>query len=565
MDSGEHDEPTEPAEAPDDSTGLDALQAMRKARRRHRLGELEWFEALYRVYLAAFLGGGAFFFVAGLVEDSMVSPSAAADVYRHGPGWLGLAAVLAVAMGLRSGSRGGPLSVEEADVRHVLLAPIDRRRALMRPAGQRLRSLAFTGAVAGAAVGQLASRRLAGSAGWWVLAGAAFGASCAGLFLGGALLSHGLRLPRWAATLIAAALLAWQGGAIAADVAGPGDGFGHLAILPLGGATSVAKVAAVASVAVALLVTLAGWSLVGRQRLEALARRSALVAQLRFAVTVQDLRTVVLLRRQLSQEYLRATPWFGTTAARDAAGRRRRRAPVWWRRGWRGLARFPLTRIARILVLTAGAAACQVAAFRGTTPAIAGTAVLTFILGLELIEPLSQEIDQADRCDAMPIARGVIHLRLLAAPAVAALGVMIVGTAVGYAFEPESATLAVAPLLAIAAVATGMGGAAINAVAGAPDPLATSAGEVFMPPEVAGTTTMIKAVWPLLIAAVGALPVLGVRSAVRNGDAPAGAALRALAAVAVLCVLVFAWVRFRDEIRRWWRTFVEEGKAASRS
>ena len=536
---------------------------MRRTRRRHRLGELEWFEALYRVYLAAFLGGGAFFFVAGLVEDSPVSARTSADIYRHGPGWLGLAAVLAVAMGLRSGSRGGPLSVEEADVRHVLLAPIERRRALLRPAGQRLRSLAFAGAVTGAAVGQLTSRRLSGSAGWWVVAGAAFGACCAGLFLGSALLGHGLHLPRWGASGLAAALLAWQAGAIAAGVAGPGDGFGHLALLPLGGATTEAKLAAAASVLVALVVTLAGWLLVGRQRLEALARRSALVAQLRFAVTVQDLRTVVLLRRQLSQEYLRARPWFGTTAASDVAARRKRRTPVWWRRGWRGLLRFPATRIARIVVLAAGAAACQVAAFRGTTPAIAGTAILVFILGLELIEPLSQEIDQADRCDAMPTARGVVHFRLLAAPAVAALAVVVIAAAVGYAFEPSSSTLVVAPLLALAGIATGMGGAAINAVAGAPDPLATSAGEVFMPPEVAGTTTMIKAVWPLLIAAVGTLPVLAVRAAVRNGDAPAGAALRALTGVAVLCVLVFSWVRYRDEVRRWWRTFVQEGKNAS--
>ena len=313
---------------------------------------------------------------------------------------------------------------------------------------------------------------------------------------------------------------------------------------------------------VAIAVTLAGWYIVGRQRLEALARRSALVAQLRFAVTVQDLRTVVLLRRQLSQEYLRATPWFGTTAPRDLARRRRRLTPVWWRRGWRGLARFPLSRLARIVLLAGSAAACQVAAFRGTTPAIAGTAILVFILGLELIEPLSQEIDQADRCDAMPISRGEVHFRLLAAPAVASLAVIVVASGIGYAFEPKSSTLVVAPLLAIAGIATGMGGASINAVAGAPDPLATSTGQVFMPPEVAGTTTMIKAVWPLLIAAVGALPVLAVRAAVRNGDAPAGAALRALAGVAVLCVLVFAWVRFRDEIRRWWRTFVADGKAA---
>jgi hypothetical protein len=552
---------TPPEESPD-SIGVDALTAMRRTRRRHRLGELEWFEALYRVYLAAFLGGGAFFFVAGLVDDSRVGTDTAADIYRLGPGWLGLAAVVAVGFGLRSGSRGGPLSVEEADVRHVLLAPIDRRRALNRPAQQRLRSVGFALAVVGAAAGQLASRRLEGSAGWWVIAGAAFGAACAALFIGTALVSHGLRLPRWTATVVAAAIVGWQIGAIAAGVAGPGDGLGHLAILPLGGASSAAKAGVVASVAVAIVVAVAGWLLVGHQRLEALARRSALVAQLRFAVTMQDLRTVVLLRRQLSQEYLRARPWFGTTADRDVRAASPRRMPIWWRRGWRGLARFPLTRVARILVLTAGAAACQVAAFRGTSPAIAGSGILAFIIGLELIEPLSQEVDQADRCDALPIDRGVLYIRLLVVPAVAALAVIAIGAAVAYAFEPDAGTVLIAPMLALGVLTTGLGGAAINAVSGAPDPLATSAGQVFMPPEVAGTTTMIKAVWPLAISVVGSLPVLGVRSAIRGGEPATAAVLRGTIGVLLLGALVGCWVRYRDELRLWWRNFVQEGKAA---
>jgi hypothetical protein len=318
----------------------------------------------------------------------------------------------------------------------------------------------------------------------------------------------------------------------------------------------------VVSLAVSLVVAVVGWLLVGRQRLEALARRSALVAQLRFAVTMQDLRTVVLLRRQLSQEYLRADPWFGAPAERDRRAARPRRTPIWWRRGWRGLSRFPLTRLARIVVLTALAAACQVAAFRGTSPAIVASGILAFIIGLELIEPLSQEVDQADRCDALPIARGVLYLRLLAVPAVVGLVVVAIGAGIGYGFEPDTGTLLVAPMLGIAAMAAGLGGAAINAVSGAPDPLAQTTGEAFMPPEVAGTTTMIKAIWPLAIAVVGSLPVLGVRAAVRNGDAAAGAALRGTIGVLLLSALVACWVRYRDEIRRWWRKFVQEGKAA---
>lgn len=543
-------------------TGLDALRALRRTRRRNRLGELEWFEALYRVYLAAFLGGGAFFFVAGFVEDSRVSPSTIADVSRLGPGWLGLAAVAAAALGLRSGSRGGPLSVEEADVRHVLLAPLGHRQALTRPVQQRLRSTAFTGGVVGAAAGQLASRRLPGSAASWVIAGALWGLLCGLLFVGTAMISHGLRLPRWVATVLAAALLAAHLVPLAAgdDVPGIGDGFGHLALLAMPDTSGAEWAGAVASAAVAVVVVAIGWALAGRQRLEALARRSALVAQLRFAVTMQDLRTVVLLRRQLSQEYLRPCPWFGASAS---VTRPRAKMPVWWRRSWRGLARFPVTRLLRIVLLAAGAAACQVAAYRGTSPAVVGSGVLAFILGLELIEPLSQEIDQADRASALPVARGVLHIRLLAVPAVAGLVVAAIGVGFAAAFEPRAGTLAVAPLLALCTVAAGLCGAAINAVSGAPDPLATSAGQNFMPPEVAGTTTIIKAAFPVAIATLGSLPILAVRSAVDAGDPPLGATIRTAIGIALLSGLIGYWVRQRDEIRAWWNSFVQGGRAAS--
>ena len=65
--------------------------------------------------------------------------------------------------------------------------------------------------------------------------------------------------------------------------------------------------------------------------LDALARRSSLVAQLRFAVTMQDLRTVILLRRQLNQEQTRGSPWVKVPAvdhASDPAARHRQRGPL---------------------------------------------------------------------------------------------------------------------------------------------------------------------------------------------------------------------------------------------
>ncbi len=56
------------------------------------------------------------------------------DVAVHGADWLGVFTAVVVAIGLRSGARGGPLALERAEVRHVLLAPVDRTVALRGPA-----------------------------------------------------------------------------------------------------------------------------------------------------------------------------------------------------------------------------------------------------------------------------------------------------------------------------------------------------------------------------------------------------------------------------------------------
>ena len=120
------------------STGLAAMHAMRGARKRRRLGNIEWFDAAYRVYLVALFGGGALLWLSDLVGDDPLTAAQASDVLRHGPPVLGMVAVLAFAAGLRSGSQGGPLALEGADVTHVMLSPVPRRAALIRPAVQRV-------------------------------------------------------------------------------------------------------------------------------------------------------------------------------------------------------------------------------------------------------------------------------------------------------------------------------------------------------------------------------------------------------------------------------------------
>ena len=132
----------------DQVTGRRALREFHRARRRRYLEDVDWIDSLYKAYITALIAAGAIFFGSRLFGTHPVSASDLADVLRYGPAALGLVVALAVAAGLRSGTRGGPLALEAPDVTHILLAPdaararvarrgmasVPRRRVRRRPA-----------------------------------------------------------------------------------------------------------------------------------------------------------------------------------------------------------------------------------------------------------------------------------------------------------------------------------------------------------------------------------------------------------------------------------------------
>ncbi|MEA3184942.1 MAG: hypothetical protein QOJ74_1419, partial [Ilumatobacteraceae bacterium] len=363
-------------ESPEDA--LDVLHELRRRRKRRRLGDIEWFDAAYRVYLVALFGGGTVLWISSSIKDSTVSTSAVADVAKNGPALIGMITALAFLAALRSGAQGGPLALEASDVAYVMLSPVDRTKALLRPVTQRVRSAAYLSATFGAIVGQLAGRRLPGTPVAWAASGALFGMTTAILWAGAALVAHAVRLPLWMATAVGITLLGWQSAAVAWHLPGPANTVGSLAMW--GWRQHPVDLAATL---VAVIVLIVGVSLLQSTSLDALARRSSLVAQLRFAVTMQDLRTVILLRRQLNQEQTRGVPWIAV--------------PSWVkppipRRGLASVSRFPATRIVRMTAFAAMAGVFQAMVVRGTTPALIGTAMMLFLLGLEVMEPLSQEV-----------------------------------------------------------------------------------------------------------------------------------------------------------------------------
>ncbi len=526
---------------------LDVLHDLRRRRKRHRLGDIEWFDAAYRVYLVALFGGGTVLWISSSIGDTTVSDAAVADIARNGPALIGMVTAVAFLAALRSGAQGGPLALESPDVTYVMLSPVDRLRALLRPVTQRARSAASLAAVFGAIVGQLAGRRLPGTPVAWAASGAVFGITTALLWAGTALVAHAIRLPLWIATSVGLAGVGWQAAALAWHIPGPANIDGSLAMW--GWRQHPVDLAAPL---ISVIVLLVGIAMLQQTSLDALARRSSLVAQLRFAVTMQDLRTVILLRRQLNQEQTRGRPWI--------------RVPRWIRqpivrRGIASVARFPATRLVRMTVFAAMAGAFQAMVMRGTTPAIVGTALMLFVLGLEVMEPLSQEVDQPDRTDSLPIERGELLVRHLVAPSIALIPFAVVAAASAVAVLGTSRAIVPAAILALPTVLGGAAGGVVSIVRDAPDPTRTGAQQAFVPPEMAGMSSALRVGIPIVVSALAASTILLVRRAERLGQPPAGAALRGAVGAVLLILLVGFWVRRRDQWRRKFRQFMSEGQA----
>lgn len=517
---------------------------LRRARRRQRVAAIHWVDALYQVYITALVAVVGVVFASGYVGDGEVAASTVTEVIADGPAVLGLAAALAVLVGLRSGSRGGPLALEKADVRHVLLAPIDRGVALRGPGWRQLRFTLAVGAALGATVGLLATRRLPESTGEWLLAGAVLGATVAGLGFGSALVAGGVGIPQWASTTVGLGLVAWS----VADVVGraptsPTAAVGHVGIAPLDLAPEV-----LAGPVLALLLVAVGMLRVSGTSLEAAERRTSLVGQIRFAVTLQDLRTVLVLRRQLAQERPRSRPWVrGST--------RPARFPI-VRRGIRSIARWPTGRIVRVVGFGVVSGLAMRGAWSGTTPLVALAGVALWIAALDAVEPMGQEIDHPGRTDMYPIERGVLLLGLL--PVVLGASALVGLVAGLVAATPVGAALPAGPALVVGLVAGLLAGcgAVVSTIQGAPDAVDLLG---VATPEIAGVKTVVRTTWPPVMAVLGVTPLLLARSADRSVDGdPLGAALLLSAPLVGVAVVVGAWVRYHVDIHEWIRNALEQ-------
>lgn len=519
------------------------LVALRRSRRARRIQDFDFFEALYRVYVTAIVGGVAVWLLSGVTGDQRIGPAAVTPELQHGAQVVGMVIALLWAVGLRSGGRGGPLVIEAAEVRHVLMAPLDRSVTLRGPAVRQIRFGALVGAGLGAMAGLLAFRRLPGHAVAWMAAGAGVGALAVAGAFGLALIVSGHRLGRWAGSALAVAVAGWSAADLALGrVTSPATFLGQAALWPLRWTPT-----AFAGAAVALGMVAVGIAGVGGSSLEAAERRSTLVGQIRFAATLRDLRTVVVLRRQLSQELPRSRPWVRIPPWPASAG---------WRRSCHSLLRFPALRLARLVVLGGAAGAALAGAWRGTTPLVVAAGVALYVAALDAVEPIGQELDHPDRRDGHPRPAGVLYLAQMGPPLVLMALVGLVAAGVMVALVGTGRAAAAGLVDAVPAGWCALAGAAISVIQG-PPPLFSNAGSL-MPPEIAGARAVVRLVWPPLVATVGVLPVLAGRH-LTAGRSPAGAVGGLAIPVLVLVGAVGLWIRHQEAVHEWFRSAFAEG------
>jgi hypothetical protein len=511
------------------------------------VADIHWIDALYNVYLTAVVSIVVVLVLSSWLAGDRLDPYRTFLVLQDGPDVLGVAVALALLVGLRSGARGGPIAVEGPDARHVLLAPIDRRLALRQPALRQLRFAAFVAVVVGAIGGQLAVRRLGDRPVLWVLSGAAFTLVTLGLAYGAALIAGGRRLSIGPANLVGLVLLGWA----VADVAdvvhdSPTGLVGTIPLWPLEFEPLALIPAALAVVAVAAgLLGLAGYSL------ESAERRTRLVGQLKFAATLQDLRTVMVLRRQLALELPRSRPWWRERSSGHL--------PI-WHRGVRGLLRWPAARVLRLVGLGVAAGVCGRAVVDGSVPLIFVAGLAMYLAALDGVESMAQEADHPGRSEGVPRPIGHLLVRHLGVGALVMAVVAAVGAGVALALEPGRGGLAIAAITVPTAALAAAAGAGLSVLQGIQEP---SAAWDLIPPEVAGARSAFRIAGPPLVAVVGLLPLALARSALDAGeDAIGGAATGAVISL-VLTTLVVGWIQQREPIKAWFRELQEQSGLAT--
>lgn len=511
------------------SEGLAAYREMRRVRRARLLGDsAARFDRFYQGYLTVFFLALATGYLASLLHETRTSPAQLVEVRHYGPGAVGLLLVIALGLGARSGTRGGPLVVDPPDVRHVLSAPLSRSAVMTPFAIRKMATWTLFGALCGTAAGVLVSLRLPGRQGAWIGCGLLFGALVGGAAAAAAMVVSGRRLPRVPVTMAVLGAVAWGCVALASGKSLAEFGWlGQLALIPFLRQDSALVLVGpvVALMAIGLLVA-PGFSI------EAAERRAGLAARIKFGLATRDFRTVIVLSKLLAQERARHRPWI---VLRGGTGRRF----AVWKRDLQGLARWPAARLLRLMALAVLAGLAARAAWGGLVWAIPLGGVVLWLIGVEVCSALAVEAEKRTWARSFPVSDAVIvrrHFPLPLATGIAA-GLVAVG---GASLVGSNRGLAVAALaLVLPAAVAAVGGGMITNLRGAPGDFQAAL------PELVGPVSLVGDAIPLVIASCGLLPVFEAGITSRSGAGLGVGALRWMAVPLVLGAATGLWATQR--------------------
>jgi hypothetical protein len=352
---------------------------------------------------------------------------------------------------------------------------------------------------------------------------------------GSALVASGTRTSPLVANVVGAALVVWAVVDVVAHTAtSPTAQIGRFALLPLD-----ASAFAALGVILALGVVAVGLAVIGGGSLEQLRRRSYLLGEMRFAATLQDMRSIIVIHRELAQDLPRSTPRWNAGSSR--------RGGVAWQRDWRGIARWPLSRLLRVVLLAAAAGLACAAVWQETYALVVVAGVVVFVMGIDAVEGLAQETDHPALPEQYPVGWGDLVISHLVAP-VALLAVLGVIGAVAFWLVSGTATaLAVAAVVEVPVAVAGAVAAALSVVLGAPSPT------MFLEfgfPEFTTLWLIVRQVLAPLLVVLAFTPVAVAADAAStpHGNSPVGAALATLVIPVGMIAAAMAWLRSRKAV-----------------
>ncbi len=218
-----------------------------------------------------------------------------------------------------------------------------------------------------------------------------------------------------------------------------------------------------------------------------------------------------------------------------------------WQRDWRGLARWPVSRVARAVAFAVVVTLAGVGLWHGVDALVLLAGIALFLLGVDAVEGLAQETDHPDRPEQYPVVWGELVLSHLLAPAVVLFAFAVAAALAIGAITGSLEALALAAITVVPATLAGVAGAGLSVVMGAPPPTLYLD---FGFPELTTLWLVLRQVLGPLLVIAAFVPLAVGDNAWADGRSAVGTTLTFAFVPLVLAVVASVWMRSRTAVVR---------------